>query len=84
MNIKGILSDKALLTKYVVLLFAVLNSVLNLFGVQTIGDDQINDIATAISTLASAYLLLNVRAHELKNVNKSNEHKDNQHTKEEN
>lgn len=70
--IKEILGDKALLTKYVVLVFAVLNSVLNLFGVQTIGDDQVNEIATAVSTLASAYLLLNVRAHELKNVHSRN------------
>jgi len=68
MNFKEILKDKALLTKYTVLIFAVLNSVLNLFGIQTIGDDQVNEIATAISTLAGGYLLLNVRAHELKNI----------------
>lgn len=74
MKLNEILSDKALLTKYVVLIFAVVNSLLNLFGVQTIGDEQINDIATSVSTLASAYLLLNVRAHEVRNLkNKPNE-----------
>ncbi len=71
MNLKEILQDKALLTKYVVLIFAVLNSVLNLFGVQTIGDSEVNDIASAVSTLASGYLLLSVRAHELKNLKSS-------------
>jgi outer membrane murein-binding lipoprotein Lpp len=68
MNFKDILNDKALLSKYIVLVFAVVNSVLNLFGIQTIGDDQINDIASAVTTLTSAFLLLNVRAHELRNL----------------
>lgn len=72
MKFKEILQDKALLTKYVVLIFAVVNSVLNLCGVQTIGDEDINGIASAVSTLASGYLLLSVRAHELKNLKDSN------------
>lgn len=67
-GVKTILKDKALTTKYIILIFAVINSVLNLFGLQTIGDEQINDIATAITTLASAYLLLNVRSHEIKKL----------------
>lgn len=65
---KEILQDKALTTKYIVLIFAVINSVLNLCGLQTIGDEQVNDVATAITTIASACLLLNVRAHEIRNL----------------
>ncbi|WP_163051627.1 phage holin [Bacillus cereus] len=72
MKFKEILQDKALLTKYVVLIFAVVNSVLNLVGIQTIGDEQINDIASAVTTLASLYLAVNVRAHEIKNLRGSN------------
>lgn len=68
MKFKEILQDKVLLTKYVVLIFAVVNSVLNLVGIQTIGDEQINDIASAVTTLASLYLAVNVRAHEIKNL----------------
>ncbi|MGR5980264.1 hypothetical protein ACT7DJ_28315 [Bacillus cereus] len=77
MKFKEILQDKVLLTKYVVLIFAVVNSVLNLVGIQTIGDEQINDIASAVTTLASLYLAVNVRAHEIKNLRGSNL-KDNQ------
>ncbi|PGM38487.1 hypothetical protein [Bacillus thuringiensis] len=77
MKFKEILQDKVLLTKYVVLIFAVVNSVLNLVGIQTIGDEQINDIASAVTTLASLYLAVNVRAHEIKNL-KGNTLKDNQ------
>ncbi|MCU5024488.1 hypothetical protein OB988_18645 [Bacillus cereus] len=77
MKFKEILQDKALLAKYVVLIFAVVNSVLNLVGIQTIGDEQINDIASAVTTLASLYLAVNVRAHEIKNLRGSNL-KDNQ------
>ncbi|MGX5594662.1 phage holin [Bacillus cereus] len=80
MKFKEILQDKALLTKYVVLIFAVVNSVLNLVGIQTIGDEQINDIASAVTTLASLYLAVNVRAHEIKSI-KSKEHK-NKHERE--
>ncbi|AMR85243.1 phage holin [Bacillus cereus] len=72
MKFKEILQDKALLTKYVVLIFAVVNSVLNLVGIQTIGDEQINDIASAVTTLASLYLAVNVRAHEIKNIKENN------------
>ncbi|MCU5640249.1 phage holin [Bacillus cereus] len=68
MKFKEILQDKVLLTKYVVLIFAVVNSVLNLIGIQTIGDEQINDIASAVTTLASLYLAVNVRAHEIKSL----------------
>ncbi|PFA41994.1 hypothetical protein [Bacillus thuringiensis] len=78
MKFKEILQDKVLLTKYVVLIFAVVNSVLNLVGIQTIGDEQINDIASAVTTLASLYLAVNVRAHEIKNLRGSNL-KDNQY-----
>lgn len=76
MKFKEILQDKVLLTKYVVLIFAVVNSVLNLVGIQTIGDEQINDIASAVTTLASLYLAVNVRAHEIKNL-KGNSLKEN-------
>lgn len=72
MKFKEILQDKVLLTKYVVLIFAVVNSVLNLVGIQTIGDEQINDIASAVTTLASLYLAVNVRAHEIKNIKENN------------
>ncbi|WP_144575405.1 phage holin [Bacillus cereus] len=72
MKFKEILQDKALLTKYVVLIFAVVNSVLNLVGIQTIGDEQINDIASSVTTLASLYLAINVRAHEIKNIKENN------------
>ncbi|WDS60610.1 holin [Bacillus phage BC-7] len=72
MNFKEILKDKALLTKYVVLIFAVINSMLNLFGIQTIGDEQVNDVASAVTTFAGLYLAVNVRAHELKHVNAKN------------
>lgn len=72
MKFKEILQDKALLTKYVVLIFAVVNSVLNLVGIQTIGDEQINDITSAVTTLASLYLAVNVRAHEIKNIKENN------------
>lgn len=71
MKLKEILQDKALTTKYVVLIFAVVNSLLNLFGIQTIGDEQINEIASAITTLASLVLAVNVRSHELRNINAS-------------
>lgn len=70
MNLKEILKDKALTTKYVVLIFAVVNSLLNLFGIQTIGDDQVNEIASAVTTLTSLVLAVNVRSHELRNINK--------------
>ncbi|ARO62418.1 Uncharacterized protein B5E38_4998 [Bacillus cereus] len=66
--IKTILQDKALTAKYVVLGFAVVNSVLNLAGVSTIPDEQVNDFAAAISSLGSMFLALNVRAHEIKNL----------------
>ncbi|WKV24082.1 holin [Bacillus phage PSYJ-YH] len=68
MKLKEILKDKALTSKYVVLIFAVINSVLNLMGVQTIGDEQINDFATAVTSLVSMVLVLNVRAHEIKSL----------------
>lgn len=71
MKIKEIIQDKTLTTKYVILIFAVVNSVLNLCGVQTIGDEQINDIASAVTTLASLYLAVNVRAHEIKSIKDS-------------
>lgn len=70
MNLKEILKDKALTSKYVVLIFAVINSLLNLFGIQTIGDEQVNEIASAVTTLASLYLAINVRSHEIKNIKK--------------
>jgi len=73
LNIKDILKDKTLTSKYVVLIFAVINSLLNLFGVQTISDTQVNDIATAITTLTSALMLLNVRAHELRKIKQEKE-----------
>lgn len=73
MKLREILQDKALTTKYVVLIFAVVNSLLNLFGIQTIGDEQINEIASAITTLASLVLAVNVRSHELRNINASQE-----------
>ncbi|MCU5455279.1 hypothetical protein OCA97_14875 [Bacillus cereus] len=72
MKFKEILQDKVLLTKYVVLIFAVVNSVLNLVGIRTVGDEQINDIASAVTTLASLYLAVNVRAHEIKNIKENN------------
>ncbi|MEC0014874.1 hypothetical protein P4K74_31265, partial [Bacillus cereus] len=55
-----------------VLIFAVVYSVLNLVGIQTIGDEQINDIASSVTTLASLYLAVNVRAHEIKNIKENN------------
>ncbi|WDS60558.1 holin [Bacillus phage BC-6] len=73
MKLREILQDKALTTKYVVLIFAVVNSLLNLFGIQTIGDEQINEIASAITTLASLVLAVNVRSHELRNLNRKDE-----------
>ncbi|AXF39890.1 holin [Bacillus phage vB_BthS_BMBphi] len=73
MKLREILQDKALTTKYVVLIFAVVNSLLNLLGIQTIGDEQINEIASAITTLASLVLAVNVRSHELRNINASQE-----------
>lgn len=68
MKIKEILRDKALTTKYVVLIFAVINSLLNLFGIQTIGDEEINNVASAVSTLSALFLAVNVRAHEIRNL----------------
>lgn len=73
MKIKEILQDKSLTTKYVVLIFAVINSLLNLFGIQTIGDEEINNVASAVSTFSALFLAVNVRAHEIRNLKGDNE-----------
>lgn len=46
--------DKASVTRYVVLVVAVVNSVLNIFGYQTISDELTNDL---VSVLSAAYFL---------------------------
>ncbi len=41
--------DKASITRFIVLLAAVINAVLNLLGYQTISDELINDIIAVVS-----------------------------------
>lgn len=46
--------DKASITRYIVLVVAVVNSVLNLMGYQTISDETTNDL---VSVLSAGYFL---------------------------
>lgn len=41
--------DKASITRYVVLVVAVINAVLNIFGYQTISDEMTNDLVVVVS-----------------------------------
>lgn len=68
MTFKEIISDKALTTKYVVLGFAVVNSVCNLLGYQTISEADINNVANGVSSIVSILMLLNIRSHEIKSI----------------
>ncbi|HDR7275054.1 TPA: phage holin [Bacillus paranthracis] len=68
MTLKEIISDKALTTKYVVLGFAVINSVCNLLGYQTISEADINNVANGVSSIVSILMLLNIRSHEIKSI----------------
>jgi SPP1 family holin len=47
--------DKQSVARYIVLVVAVLNAVLNLFGFQTISDELTNDIVAVVSGVIFLY-----------------------------
>jgi len=47
--------DKASITRFTVLVIAVINAVLNLMGYQTIGDELTNDLVAVISGFVMLY-----------------------------
>ncbi|MED5050674.1 phage holin [Anoxybacillus rupiensis] len=47
--------DKASITRYTVLVIAVINAVLNLLGYQTISDELTNDLVAVISGAVMLY-----------------------------
>lgn len=65
--------DKALIAKYTVLGFGVVNSLLNLFGYPTIPDEDINTIGKALGIVITGVYLLRIRAHEMKCAKDHNE-----------
>ena len=48
--------DKASITRYTVLVIAVINAVLNLLGYQTISDELTNDLVAVISGAVMLYV----------------------------
>lgn len=48
--------DKASLTRFILLIVAVLNAVLNLLGYQTISDELANDIVAVVSGIYFLYV----------------------------
>jgi SPP1 family holin len=48
--------DKQSVARYIVLVVAVLNAVLNLFGYQTISDDLTNDLVAVVSGVIFLYV----------------------------
>jgi SPP1 family holin len=48
--------DKASVARFVLLIIAVINTVLNMLGYQTISDDLANDIVAVVSGLYALYM----------------------------
>lgn len=48
--------DKASITRFTLLIVAVINAVLNMLGYQTISDDLVNDIIAVVSGVYVLYM----------------------------
>jgi SPP1 family holin len=48
--------DKASITRFALLIVAVINAVLNMLGYQTIPDDLVNDIVAVVSGIYALYM----------------------------
>ncbi|BDG48758.1 phage holin [Parageobacillus sp. KH3-4] len=48
--------DKASITRFSLLIVAVINAVLNMLGYQTIPDDLVNDIVAVVSGIYALYM----------------------------
>jgi SPP1 family holin len=48
--------DRASITRFALLIVAVINAVLNMLGYQTIPDDLVNDIVAVVSGIYTLYM----------------------------
>ncbi|MGG2953523.1 phage holin [Geobacillus stearothermophilus] len=48
--------DKASVSRFALLIVAVINAVLNMLGYQTISDDLVNDIVAVVSGIYTLYM----------------------------
>ncbi|SFA56096.1 holin, SPP1 family [Parageobacillus thermantarcticus] len=48
--------DKASVTRFIFLIVAVINAVLNMLGYQTIPDDLVNDVVAVVSGIYALYM----------------------------
>lgn len=48
--------DKASITRFALLIVAVINAVLNMLGYQTIPDDLVNDVVAVVSGVYALYM----------------------------